>query len=87
MLLTHAEYYPEGVLPANMHAAAHIHSLLLTVTSVHGHLLYSCEGSNVAMFQNQLYHFGIGALPILVYFSWDWDVDWGVLTHGHVFPP
>ena len=29
-------------------------------------------------------HFGIGAPPILVYFSWDWDVHWGygVLTHG-----
>ena len=26
------------------------------------------------------------APPILVYFSWDWDVRWGygLLTHGHV---
>ena len=31
-------------------------------------------------------HFGVGAPPILVYFSGDWDVDWGygMLTHGHV---
>ena len=35
--------------------------------------------------QNQWYHFGVGAPPILVYFSWDWDVHWGhgLLTHGH----
>ena len=27
-----------------------------------------------------------GAPPILVYFSWDWDVHWGygLLTHGHM---
>ena len=32
------------------------------------------------------YHFGVGAPPILVYFSGDWDVHWGygLLTHGHV---
>ena len=31
-------------------------------------------------------HFGVGAPPILVYFSGDRDVHWGygVLTHGHV---
>ena len=23
------------------------------------------------------YHFGVGAAPILVYFSGDWDVHWG----------
>ena len=30
--------------------------------------------------------FGVGAAPILVYFSRDWDVHWGygVLTHGHI---
>ena len=40
----------------------------------------------VAMVQNQWYHFGIGAPPILVHFSGDWDVHWGyeVLTHGQV---
>ena len=29
-------------------------------------------------------HFGVGASPILVYFSGDWDVRWGygILTHG-----
>ena len=37
-----------------------------------------------AMVQNQWYHFGMGAPPILVYFSGDWDVHWGngLLTHG-----
>ena len=41
---------------------------------------------DVAVGRNQWYHFGAGAPPILVYFSWDWDVHWGyrVLTHGHV---
>ena len=31
-------------------------------------------------------HFGVGAPPILVYFSGDWDVhrEYGVLTHGHL---
>ena len=30
-------------------------------------------------------HFGVGALPILVYFSGDWHVHWGygILTHGY----
>ena len=49
----------------------------------------------VAVGQNQWYHFGIGAPPILVYFSGDWDVHWGygILTHGqedhgpHPFSP
>ena len=42
---------------------------------------------DVAVGQNQWYHFGVGAPPILVYFSGDWDVHWGceILTHGHVF--
>ena len=33
------------------------------------------------------HHFGVGAAPILVYFSGDWDVHWGsgLLTHGHIF--
>ena len=32
-------------------------------------------------------HFGVGAPPILVYFSGDWDVHWGygILTHGHIY--
>ena len=40
----------------------------------------------MAVGQNQCYHFGVGAPPILVYFSGYWDVHWGlgVLTHGHV---
>ena len=31
-------------------------------------------------------HLGVGAPPILVYFSGDWDVHWGyaLLTHGHI---
>ena len=32
----------------------------------------------MAVGQNQWYHFGIGAPPILVDFSGDWDVHWGV---------
>ena len=33
-------------------------------------------------------HFGVGAPPILVYFSGDWDVHWGhgLLTHGPWVP-
>ena len=37
--------------------------------------------------QNARYHIEVGAPPILVYFSGDWDVHWGlteVLTHGHM---
>ena len=43
----------------------------------------------MAVGQNQWYHVGVGAPPILVYFSGDWDVHWeyGVLTHGHVAQP
>ena len=39
--------------------------------------------------QNQWYHFGVGAPPILVHFSWDWDVHcgYGILTHGHLSGP
>ena len=32
----------------------------------------------LAVGQNQWYHFGVAAPPILVYFSGDWDVYWGV---------
>ena len=37
--------------------------------------------------QNQWYHFGVGAPPILVYFSGARDVHrgYGTLTHGHMF--
>ena len=47
--------------------------------------------SDLAMGQNQWYHFGVGTppmLPILVYISGDWDVHWGyrVLTHSHLEP-
>ena len=31
----------------------------------------------MAVGQNQGYHFGVSAPPILVYFSGDWDVHWG----------
>ena len=33
--------------------------------------------TQMAVGQNQWYHFGVGAPPILVYFSGDWDVHWG----------
>ena len=41
---------------------------------------------NMAVGYNQWYHFGVGAPPILVHFSGDWDVHWGygILTHGHI---
>ena len=40
--------------------------------------------SLMAVGQSQWYHFGVGAPPILVYFSGDWDVYWGygILTHS-----
>ena len=34
----------------------------------------------MAVGQNQWYHFGGSAPPILVYFSGDWDVHWGEYT-------
>ena len=34
-------------------------------------------GVHMAVGQNQSYHFGVGAPPILVHFSGDWDVHWG----------
>ena len=34
--------------------------------------------SHLAVGQNQWYHFGVGAPPILVYFTGDWDVHSGV---------
>ena len=42
--------------------------------------------SHLAVGQNQWCHFGVGAPPISVYFSGDWDVHWGygILTHGHL---
>ena len=33
--------------------------------------------THLAVGQNQWYHFVVGAPPILVYFSGDWDVHWG----------
>ena len=49
-------------------------------------LLSSDTARHMAVGQNQWYHVGVGAPPILVYFSGDWDVHWGhgILTHGHV---
>ena len=35
------------------------------------------EINTMAVGQNQWYHFVVGAPPILVYFSGDWDVHWG----------
>ena len=41
---------------------------------------------HMAVGQNQWYHFGVGAPPMLVYFSRDWDVHWGygILNHGRM---
>ena len=41
-------------------------------------------GGDLAVGENQWYHFGVGAPPILVDFSGDWDVHWGyeLLTHA-----
>ena len=49
------------------------------------------EGNpHLAVAQNQWYHFGVGAPPILEYFSGDSDVHrgYGLSTHGHflLFP-
>ena len=41
------------------------------------------EAVDLGVGQHQWYHFGVGAPPILVYFSGDWDVHW-ILTHGHL---
>ena len=43
---------------------------------IHVHLQLKAN-RYVAMVQNQWYHFGVGAPPILVSFSGDWDVHWG----------
>ena len=39
---------------------------------------------DMATGHNLCLHVGVGAPPILVYFSGDWDVHWGygILTHG-----
>ena len=46
-------------------------------------------GDQMAVGQDQWYHFGVGAPPILVHFSGDWDVYWGyrLLTHGQMEQP
>ena len=36
--------------------------------------------------QNQWYHFGVGAHPILVYLSGDWDVHWGYVRDFDPWP-
>ena len=38
----------------------------------------ACSESEMAVGQNQWYYFGVGAPPILVNFSGDWDVSLGV---------
>ena len=37
--------------------------------------------TQMAVGQNQWYRFGVGAPPILVHFSGDWDVHWQVSLH------
>ena len=51
------------------------------------HLSSKVPGRGGDIVQNQWYHFGRGAPPILVYFGGDWDVYWGygLLTHGHIY--
>ena len=43
--------------------------------------------SEMAVGQNQWYHVGVGAPPVLVYFSGHWDVHcgYGLLTHGQIY--
>ena len=45
-------------------------------------ILFSLLLEDMTMGQNQWYHFGVGAPPILVRFSGDWDVHWlyGIFT-------
>ena len=42
-----------------------------------GRMVSNGRHAYVAVGQNQRYHFGVGAPPILVYFAGDWDVHWG----------
>ena len=49
-----------------------------------------CSGAVVQCTLTYIYiyiYFGVGAPPILVHFSGDWDVHWGygLLTHGHIW--
>ena len=51
------------------------------------HIQPTFPTKNMAVGQNQWYHFGVGAPLILVYLcSGDWDVHWGygVFTHGDI---
>ena len=62
-----------------------IKGLKAAVTRAHRNA-FCLTTAQVAVGQNQWYHFGVGAPPILVYFSGDWDVHWryGLLPHGQV---
>ena len=42
-----------------------------------GHSPLAKAWPDKAVGQNQWYHFVVGAPPILVYFSEDWDIHWG----------
>ena len=50
------------------------------------HYRHINRGPYMAVGQHQWYRFGVGAPPIFVQFSRDWDVHWGygILTHGHM---
>ena len=54
-------------------------SLCKSVKSKYKQQIQTCmrKQSKMAVGQNQWYHFGVAAPPILVYFSGDWDVYWG----------
>ena len=50
------------------------------------HVVFSFACEYMGVGQHQWYRVGVGAPPILVYFSGDWDVHWGyrALTHSHI---
>ena len=47
---------------------------------------YEKFGKDMAVGQNQWYHFGVDALPILVHFSGDWDVHRGYDSDFNPWP-
>ena len=70
-------FYPS--LPCGTRLQKPTHLLSLTTSKA--------TATHMAMVQNQWYHFGIGAAPILVYFMWGLGCSYGGLTHGHITPP
>ena len=52
-------------------------SWVLVMITPFRHDPLECVYIYMAVGQNQWYHFGVGAPPILVYVSGDWGVHWG----------